>query len=232
MLYIITNILSALTIITLLGVFSLIYRQEIKKISILSITICSVLIALSVILTNFVGYSFIFFGATITIALGNFILFIIGMLFGPVLGIISAIATDSLGSLIFINGPYHNGFMFNLVLYAILGALTFCYKTQKYWALKASIHYIVSFVLISFFFNTIWIYSIYENVGFTAATFIIKLIKFPISISIYIPITLSSFSLMYFLINNNTSLDFWSKRKYLINIVRIKKVKKSQKTPE
>ncbi|WP_425380209.1 folate family ECF transporter S component [Spiroplasma endosymbiont of Stenodema calcarata] len=214
--YLLTSIGACLGIGTLLALGVLLDYKNIKKINILTITITSLLISLSVILTNIVGYK-IPITAGIQLALGNFLIFVIGMLFGPFFGVLSGIATDALGALVNINGMYHIGFGFNLALYGFMGSIVFLFKTEKLWILKTIVLYIFTFVIISFGVNVLWLYSIGWNNVVLGAAFIAKAVKFPINMLIYLPMTISSFTILYKLIASRHSITLWcAKNKELV----------------
>ncbi|AGM25756.1 hypothetical protein SSYRP_v1c01600 [Spiroplasma syrphidicola EA-1] len=210
MLYLLTNIGAWLGIALLMGLAVWMDYKNIKQISILAITLTSFLVALSVLLTNLISYSVPFFGfGGIRLALGNFLIFVVGMLFGPFLGVLSGIATDLLGSMINIAGSYHGGFTLNLVLYGFVGSLAFLFQAKKLWYLNAIIFYTLTFMVISFGLNTLWLYSIGWNSVVVGSAFIVKLIKFPIEMLIYIPLALGTFSLLYKLITAKNNMLLW-----------------------
>jgi ECF transporter S component (folate family) len=84
---------------------------------------------MSAVLTNVVGYSYIF---GVQMMLGNFLIFLTGMMFGPLIGTVSAIITDTIGSLINMGGAYHAGFMLIKVILGVSGGLVFLFKTNAY----------------------------------------------------------------------------------------------------
>ncbi|KAF5275461.1 hypothetical protein FQR65_LT16679 [Abscondita terminalis] len=85
-------------------------KKNYKKIEIKQLTVISSLVALSAVLTNAIGYSI-----QIPIAGSNIML---------ALGVIAAISTDLIGSMISIGGfPYHAGYMLDKVLIAFMGGL-------------------------------------------------------------------------------------------------------------
>jgi len=92
------------------------------------------LIALSVLLTNLLSYSFFVFGGMIRLALGNFLLFTIGMIFGPFSGMIGGLLSDTLGTLINNGGAYHFGFALAKTLFGLSGGLVFLFKNNKWLA--------------------------------------------------------------------------------------------------
>ncbi|WHQ36957.1 folate family ECF transporter S component [Spiroplasma sp. SV19] len=226
MLYLLTNIGAWLGIGFFLGLGVLLDYKNLKKINILTITVTSLLIALSVILTNLIGYTIPITGG-IALALGNFLIFVVGMLFGPFFGVLSGIATDTLGSLVNIQGTYHGGFAFNLAFYGLMGSIVFLFKSEKFWVVKTIMLYIIAFVLISFGFNVLWLYSIGWNSVVLGVTFIAKAIKFPIQMAIYLPMTISSFTILYKLITTRHSITLWCAQNKTLSFVPIKFKKRS-----
>ncbi|WP_253301001.1 folate family ECF transporter S component [Spiroplasma endosymbiont of Phyllotreta cruciferae] len=224
MLYLLTNIGAWLGIAILFGLGVLLDYKNLKKINILTMTVTSLLIALSVILTNLIGYTITITGG-IRLALGNFLIFVVGMLFGPFFGVMSGIATDTLGALVNIQGTYHAGFAFNLAFYGFIGSVVFLFKNQRFWIIKTIMLYIITFVLISFVFNVLWLYSIGWNFVVLGTTFIAKAIKFPIQMAIYLPMAISSFTILYKLITSRHSINLWcaENRSLKLILIRFKK---------
>ncbi|AHF61385.1 hypothetical protein P344_06025 [Spiroplasma mirum ATCC 29335] len=219
MFYILTSFGAGVLIAIFLGLASWLDRKNIRKINILVITVSSMLVALSTVLTNFIGYNILIAGiGVIKLALGNFLIFVIGMLFGPFMGVLSGIAADLIGSLINILGSFNLGFTFNVVLYGFMGSLVFIFRSNKGWYWKAVILYILTFSLISFGLNTLWLYAIGWTQIIAWPIFQAKLIKMPIEMVIYLPITLSSFVVMYKLIMLRHNLDLWVIRTGELNL--------------
>lgn len=81
------------------------------------------MVALSIVFTNLIGYNLKFLG--IQISLGNFIVFLIGMLLGPLAGVVGGLVSDSIGSLINISGSYHVNFLLAKILFGFFGACVF-----------------------------------------------------------------------------------------------------------
>lgn len=231
MIYVLTNIGAWLGIAILFYIGVLLDYKNWKKISILTITITSLLIALSVILTNVISYTIPFpftGGGVIKLALGNFLIFVIGMLFGPFFGVLSGLATDALGALVNIAGTYHSGFAFNLALYGFLGSMVFLFKSDKFWILKTIILYTISFALISFAFNVLWLYATGLKQVLFPMAFVVRAIKFPIQLAIYLPMVISSFTILYKLIISRHNIALWCTQKGLLVLTPIKF--KKQKT--
>ncbi|WP_374696171.1 folate family ECF transporter S component [Spiroplasma endosymbiont of Polydrusus formosus] len=217
MLHLLTNIGAWIGTAILFGIGFLLDYKNLKKINILTITIASLLIALSVILNNLISYTIpIVFGG-IKLSLGNFLIFVTGMLFGPFFGVLSGVATDTLEALVNISGMYHSGFVFNLSFYGFMGSMVFLFKSKKLWIMKTIILYIITFVIISFGLNVLWLYSIGWNQVILRTTFIAKAIKFPIQMVIYLQIIISSFTILYKLITGRHNITLWCiKKGYLI----------------
>jgi ECF transporter S component (folate family) len=123
MVYILSNLIAGALFITFGILAYFIQRKNLKKAyNTLSLTLVGLFCALSVIMTNVVGYSMIF---GFKIMLGNFLIFLIGMLFGPVLGMIAGTVSDGVGILINLSGTFHFGFLFIKAFIGFCGGLVF-----------------------------------------------------------------------------------------------------------
>jgi thiamine transporter len=214
--YLITNILAGLgCLLFLIGCLAF-EKFTWKKISIKHIVITAMLIAINVLLTNLLSYNLPSFTGGASVALGDWILFLLGAMFGPLVGFIGAVCTDSLGSIVNVGGMYHAGFMFDKVMLAFMGAMVFVFKKNKWLILKIVILYMIPLALESFIFNSIWLYSM----GWGNAVFvnmIVKLIKYPIVLIIYTTlVTTSLLALNPLLVRWQTNTDVWCLKHGLI----------------
>ncbi|MDQ0567896.1 ECF transporter S component family protein [Mycoplasma yeatsii] len=128
MVYAITTAVAIFILISLYFIAYLMDRKFMKKINTSSITLMGMLIALIVILTNCIGNSGIFFNTRLM--LGNFVLFLSGMMFGPVGGAIVGTLSWLIG-LGFIQTFIHASILAMYVLYAMLGSLVFLFKSES-----------------------------------------------------------------------------------------------------
>ncbi|WP_338970080.1 folate family ECF transporter S component [Spiroplasma endosymbiont of Labia minor] len=226
MLYVLTNLFAVFGVIILFVISLSLEKWTFKKLSIRIISIMGIMTALSVILTNLISYNIPLMGNKIMLALGDWILFLNGMIFGPIAGIITAVATDSIGSVINVGGGYHAGFMFDKSLLAISGSFIFLMSTNKNWYFHVIWLYCIAFFIISFLLNSIWLYAS----GWTDLVFInviFKLIKFPIEIIIYPFFVISSFSILKIIIQKWTQDQIWCLRKGTIpNIIKINRFRR------
>lgn len=158
------------------------------------------LIALSVLLTNLLSYSFLVVGTTIRLALGNFLLFTTGMIFGPFTGMISGLLSDTLGTLINNGGVYHFGFAFAKSLFGLSGGLVFLYKNNKWLFLKIISYFSLNFLIYSFVISPLSVASLYNSYSLAILMGVGKLLRFPIEIGIYLPLVFLSFNLLSFLL--------------------------------
>lgn len=158
------------------------------------------LIALSVLLTNLLSYSFFVVGGMIRLALGNFLLFTTGMIFGPFSGMIAGLLSDTLGTLINNGGVYHFGFAFAKALFGLSGGLVFLFKNNQWLSFKIISYFSLNFLVYSFVISPLSVASLYNS--FTLATLmgISKLIRLPIELGIYLPLVFISFNLLSFLL--------------------------------
>lgn len=185
MVYIITNAVAALGVAFYIVIGLWIEKWTWRKISIKHIAIASLLSAISVILTNLVSYNLKFLPGGLSLALGDWILFLVGMMFGPLLGITTAICTDSLGSIVNLGGVYHFGFTLDKCTLAFLGSLVFIFKKNNLILLKVTLFYALGLFLESFLFNPVWLYASGYSY-FVFVSMVIKLIKFPIEVVLYV----------------------------------------------
>lgn len=216
--YIISTIISIIIILILTIISIFIDYKNVKTINILIITLTSLLTTLSVILTNIIGYNIYLINKNIKLAIGDYIIFVLGMLFGPLIGILGAIAIDLLGILVNNIGIFHLGFILNKILYGFFGSLVFIFKKNKFWYIRAIIFYIIIFVIISFILDTIWLYSIGWNQIIVKSSFIFKLFKLPIVMIIYIPLMLTTFIILYKFLLFRHNIYFWAIKNGIINI--------------
>ncbi|WP_339022683.1 folate family ECF transporter S component [Spiroplasma endosymbiont of Crioceris asparagi] len=207
MLFIYTNIIAGLLVIALL--ITAFAMEGFKfKVKTLHITMVSVICALSVILTNLLGYNVSIFSVNIHLSLGQWLMFLIGFYFGPILGVLSSIATDTIGDLINIGGGvYHAGFLLNIVLVGFTGALIKYMGIKHFLTLKIILLYSLIFCIQSLILNPIWIYSM----GLTELVYVdlaIKLAKLPVSLFIYNSLLITTIKFFKsFLLTNE--IDFW-----------------------
>jgi len=193
MLFLLSNIGSFIFVglISCLGL--VLQRRYVKKVfSTYSLTISAMFCALSVVLTNVVGYSFIF---GMQFMLGNFLIFLTGMIFGPLIGAICGIITDTMGVFINSGGVYHAGFMLIKVILGFAGGLVFIFKTNQYWKLKSIAFFTVAFI-ISAILSPVFLYTLYGT-SYTMVKFVTKLIKLPVELFVYNFLIYVSFKISY-----------------------------------
>ncbi|AOG60034.1 hypothetical protein SHELI_v1c00790 [Spiroplasma helicoides] len=204
--YISTNVIG---LVLVLGMLILAFALEgftFKKISIKHITIMATFGAVSVALTNFVGYSIPIFG-NVRLAFGDWIIFLLGMCFGPLCGVISGISIDSIGNVIPNSFGYHAGYMLNKAVLGFFGALVFLIKSEKRLFLKVALLYSIPYVLQSLVLNQIWMYSWKGDLVWL--DMIAKLIKLPIALPIYISVTYFSFRVVKKLLDRWQNEYIW-----------------------
>ncbi|AHI53475.1 hypothetical protein SSABA_v1c00630 [Spiroplasma sabaudiense Ar-1343] len=212
MLYLWTNLAAALGIFILFILAFFMEGWSFKKLNIKTISVISLLTAMSVVLTNFIGYSFPLFGGTVILAFGDWILFLTGLTFGPLAGVIVGICVDLTGSLIQISGTFHLGFMLIKVMLGFGGALIFYFRTNNFIYLKILLIYGIIYTITSLLLNPIWLYAS----GWGEAVFVnfvFKLIKLPFGIAIYPLLTYFSFITVTKLVNDWDPYQVWCFRK-------------------
>lgn len=186
-------------------------RQWKKRFTTVNITLIATLCALSVVLTNVIGYSQIL---GMRIMVGNFILFLTGMIFGPIAGVLIGVVTDGVGSLVFLGGIYHSGFMLEKIIFGFLGSLIFTFKTVKWWQVKVFILMGLGIILQLFVLTPISLWAS-GGAGYMIASLIKKVIIFPIELTIYPILTITSMRVIWLLLAKipNSQTTVWAMRK-------------------
>jgi thiamine transporter len=189
--YLITNIVAALGVVMILIASLAIEKFSWRKISTKHVVIIALFIAINVLLTNLLSYNLPIIPGGVNIALGDWILFLLGAIFGPLVGWIGAVTADSLGAIINVGGAYHAGFMFDKTILAFSGSMIFIFKKNNLITLKVILFYAISLAFESLLFNPIWLYAS----GWGNAVFINmvgKIIKYPIVLFCYVSFVLVS----------------------------------------
>ncbi|AGR41771.1 folate family ECF transporter S component [Spiroplasma diminutum] len=184
--YLYTNIAAVILLVGILICSLALENFTFKKISLKHLTVMALFAACSAVLTGITAKIPIL--GNIRLALGDWILFLIGLIFGPICGVISAISTDTLMAVI-LPSPYgyHAGYMFGKSLLAFAGALVYLTRSNKRILLKVIVLYSTAYIFQSLFLNQIWMMS---WAGVAAwADLLFKLFKLPIVLPIYITIT-------------------------------------------
>ncbi|MDO5047312.1 MAG: folate family ECF transporter S component [Anaerococcus sp.] len=93
-----------------------------KNLTVNNLVKAAMLTALSIILSRFLGIQI---SETIKISFGGLPLMISGILFGPLLGGLSGLASDLIGIMINLQGAYHPGFTLGAILTGLMPGLIF-----------------------------------------------------------------------------------------------------------
>ncbi|QBQ07288.1 folate family ECF transporter S component [Spiroplasma gladiatoris] len=214
--YLITNIIGFIGVATLFIAALALEKFSFKKISIRHITVMATFGAASVVLTNLVGYNIPILG-NIRLAFGDWIIFLLGMAFGPLCGVISAISIDTLGNIIPNSFGYHSGYMMNKAVLGLCGALVFLFKKDNLIILKTVLFYAIPYTLQSLLLNQIWMMS-WRGVS-AWLDIVPKLIKLPIALTIYISVSFSAFKVLQKLLDKWQTDGIWCfKNKYFNNV--------------
>lgn len=182
--YVVTNAAAAVGVLLILLAALVIEKFTWRRISTKHVVIVSMFIALNVLLTNLLSYNLPILAGGVSVALGDWILFLLGAMFGPLIGWIGAVTGDSLGAIINVGGSYHAGFMFDKTILAFAGAMVFAFKKNKFITLKIFIIYAFALAIESLLLNPIWLFAS----GWGSAVFVnmvAKIIKYPIVLVIY-----------------------------------------------
>lgn len=202
------NVAAWIAIMIFLGLSILIERKRLGSIKILHISIIAMMCGLSAILTNLLGYNITMFTISIKLALGQWIIFIIGLFYGPTLGVVGAICADIVGSTMGLGGSaFHAGFMFSSVLIGFTGGFVL-FTGKKFILLKAVIFYSIAYTIQSLLLNPIWLFSMGYG-EYIFVDIIIKLIKLPISLTIYISLITGTYFLFIQILKRMYDEDSW-----------------------
>ncbi|QVK00502.1 folate family ECF transporter S component [Mycoplasma mycoides subsp. capri] len=227
MLFFLTNGAAICVIILLFAIAYMMDPKFLKTITTTKITMMAMQVALIVLLTNFLGYSGVF-GARLM--LGNFILFLSGMLFGPMGGALVGALSYTAGMVnpgIFI----HFSFMAAYMIYAMLGSLVFIKKQKSRLSFMISVFvllFIASFTL-TFISHPIAMLAIGKN-AYVYVTLVNKFIVFPIDAVIEPILIISTFEVSILVLKRvpNTWNQLWCTRFDSLEFLN-KQEKKSKK---
>ncbi|PPE05825.1 folate family ECF transporter S component [Williamsoniiplasma lucivorax] len=242
MYFILTNTIaiSAIVIFFIGAVF--IEKFSYKRLTIFNISAMGMLVALSIVLTNVIGYNIRIMGSSFMI--GNFVIFLSGMLFGPLAGIINAMAADLTGFIINSAGEFNAGYMFIKVMYGVMGAMVFLDRKTSWWIIKTIVYMAICSILhlmvfnpililskspqitsVGSFFHYYWLYL--GGISITGSVGIPKPLLFIVQCPIYASMVIVSFRVTYFLVarvSNREQTVWCAKHGDLTSILR--KVKK------
>ncbi|ATI73018.1 folate family ECF transporter S component [Mesoplasma florum] len=198
MLFWITNIIAMLLIIAMFFIGIFIDKIHAKKFTVKNITLLGLIVALSIILTNVIGYSMVF---GFRIMIGNFMIFFAGMVFGPLGGIMAGFCSDLVGSMINITGTFHFGFMLSKIFIGFCGSLVFIFKKNNFWFIKMIFFLIFSLAITSFLITPICLVA--SGLGSLATiNYVKKIIILPIELLIFIPSLFACLKISSLLLKN------------------------------
>ncbi|AVN60082.1 ECF transporter S component [Mesoplasma entomophilum] len=183
MLFWITNIIAVVLILSMFFIGMFIDKIHAKKFTVKNIALLGLIVALSIILTNVIGYSSVF---GFQIMIGNFMIFFAGMVFGPLGGIMAGFCSDLVGSMIHISGTFHFGFMLAKIFIGFCGSMVFIFRNNNLWFIKMIFFLIFSLAITSFLITPICLVA--SGLGSLAAiNYVKKIIILPIELLIFIP---------------------------------------------
>ncbi len=127
------------------------------------------LTAISIVLTRFLYYFIPLAGGlpAIRLSFGEVPIMMSGMLFGPVVGGITGLASDLIGVLINPQGAFHPGFTLSSILWGLIPGLIFILFRRKkkydaiYSVVNISVTVTICFIIISLGLNTLWLASMF-----------------------------------------------------------------------
>ncbi len=202
--YIYSNVLFLMLIIIIFLICLSMDNWTFKKIKVKQMSYISVICSVSVLLTNCISYSFSLSYIHFSLALGQWLLFSCGLVFGPLCGFICAICTEIVGDIINVGGVFHLGFLFSSVLCAFFGSIVFKFANKKryFWI---GISYTIYYIFKAFLINPVCYYYI----GFYNGVFInliITLIRTPFLIFLYLSLIYATYPVFIKIIYNKPNL--------------------------
>ncbi|WP_420798239.1 folate family ECF transporter S component [Mycoplasma yeatsii] len=206
-----------LFIISFFVIGYLLDRHFWRKITIQVISLLGVLIALCIIATNVIGYSKVF---GFKIQLGNFLLFLCGMLLGPLAGPLAGLLSDLTGLLIS-GGVPHFGFTLIKVMYGFLGAMVFLPKQDKklYFILSIAAFMLTSVALHLLVITPLSFASYGGATGTKQGLIVAKMIQRAILVPIewvsYSALVITCFEICWIVLRDNPKIEhqLWCARK-------------------
>ncbi len=202
------------------------YKKTSKHISYIGIFIAFIVVlnTCSIWICKFISPS-----GQIEVRIGDPIIFVVGMIFGPIIGIIVGISSDLI-TLLTTNevGVFHFGFTINSCLLGFVGSLIFIFKKNKYWYINLTWIYFLSFFLITMFLDRLWLTSTYKFNAFILELLLIELVKSTIEYFIYLFIIIISFNTSFIFVSNKFK-KLWCNRKYMIEILSKEKIFQKRK---
>ena len=126
------------------------------------------LAAISIVLTRFLYFFIPLAGfPALRISFGEVPIMMSGLIFGPVVGGITGVASDLIGVLVNSQGAFHPGFTLSALLWGLIpGLFAYLFKKsdsyEKIYSFKhIFIAVLVSFIVVSLALNTLWLSSMF-----------------------------------------------------------------------
>lgn len=154
-----------------------------------ALVIASLLAALSLILTRFMGI--VILGGSIRLSFGELPIILSGIYFGPVIGALTGFVSDIVGATLFPQGAFFPGFTLSAMLVGIIPGIIFLGKKKSFPLWKIVLSSVIIGVFVSMGLGTYWL-SILLKKGFwilLPSRIISKLILMPIEIGIIYMLT-------------------------------------------
>lgn len=157
--YLYTTIFALILLFIMIIITIIIDYKAIKIIKIKHVTYSAMIIAFSSSLNIVSIYISKIILPHNQIRIGDPLLMVGGLLFGPALGMIIAFCSDIIVFLIASGGVYHVGFTVSLCIYGFLGSIPFLSKTNRFWYSKYILLFTISIFLVNILLNSIFLYS-------------------------------------------------------------------------
>lgn len=131
-----------------------------NKITTKVIARAAILTAISIVLSRFLS---IFITQNIKIGFSSIPLMLVGLMFGPLVGLMSGLAADIIGAMIYLGGQFHLGFTLSSILTAVIPALVKKYlikdKNKQFLLIIVSV--VLTFLISHLLLNSLWLTQLY-----------------------------------------------------------------------
>ena len=162
-----------------------IFNYQVSKLSTRELVICALMAAVGGVLSGALSIPLFtsgFFSSKISLGLIPTIF--VSLVYGPFCGALTGITNDLVNVFFFARGAYNPFFTLTAMLVGIIPAIIYRNR-EKISFIRVFIATMITYIVCSFFLNTLWIYIFYGSSGTAAALFYtrigINIIMIPIA---------------------------------------------------